>query len=214
MSEPLILCYVCRHGETASNVQKIFRGSTDPGLNVTGFKQANELAFFFSEIDLGFIVASNKLRSRQTAETVHRGHDCTYQVTDGLRPWDIGDFGGQSKTKENQAALEYFVQNPDTPPPNGESLTEFRDRIQPRLRKAVELAYESPYPGMLVVHSSVLHEVGETFGNHHEDAHVKPGGVAAVFINEGELGCAVIFRGDFRSTTQNVLGAKRLNTIT
>lgn len=206
MSDPLIVCYICRHGETASNKANIFRGASDPPLNDEGFKQANELAFFFQNEPISWMVCSDKLRARQTAEIVHRSHDCPYQLSEFLRPWNIGDFGGLPKNDENTAKLEHFVHNPDEPTPNGESLQEFRDRVCPRLLKAVELAYESASPGMLVVHSSVFHEVGEVFGDHHEDAHVKPGGVAAIFLQDGEIFVNPIFRADERSTTQNVLG--------
>jgi broad specificity phosphatase PhoE len=206
MSEPLVVLYICRHGETSANAADIFRGDSDPPLNAEGFKQANELAFYFSEIELSWIVSSDKTRARQTAETVHRNHAIPFQVSEFLRPWNIGDFGGLPKNKENREKLEYFIKNPDVPTPNGDSLNDFRDRVRPRLLKAVELAYESAYPGMLVLHSSLFHEVGETFGNHHEDAHVKPGGVAAVFMRDGSLFCEPVYRADPRSTTQNVLG--------
>lgn len=215
MAEKQILAYIVRHGKTAMNEQDIFRGDANPPLAKAGFQDAHFLAHYFEPIELSFVVSSDKTRARQTAEIICANRDEDFSLNEGLRAWNIGDFGGKPKTKENRDALEEFVQNPDICVPGGESLNSFRARVHPLLFQAAEAGLNAPDPGMLVVHSSVLHEVGAALSKSgdHESAHVRPGGVVAVFMCDGVLDCTPILKVDKTSKSQNVLGTRRSDTV-
>lgn len=218
MSDKNIVLYVARHGRTVMNEENKFRGDADPSLDKNGFKDANELAFWFSNIELSFIVASSKRRALSTAEVVYLGKqtnpdECAAHLkpypNDLLYPWNVGDFGGLPKNEENKARLQFYVDNPSICVPGGTSLNEFKCRVHPLFQEAAEEGERTGVPGLLVVHSSVIHEIGEYFGEHHEDAHVKPGGVAAVYVRNGYYDVEPIFKPDQRASTQNILGTDK-----
>lgn len=202
-----VLVYVARHPTTDENEQNVFRGADDPPLNKKGFKEAHTLASYFEPIELSYVFTSDKTRTKQTAKIIcDRKEGCDPIANPNLNPWDTGVFGGKPKSKENIDKLQYYVRNPDVSIPGGASLNEFKDRIQPLLADAVDMAMHVGVPLLLVVHSSVVHEVGEMFGENHESGHIRPGGVAAVYIKDGKINVEPIFKPDERSSTQNVLG--------
>lgn len=218
MAHKEIVLYVARHGRTVMNEENKFRGDSNPPLDSNGFRDANELAFYFSPIELSFIVSSDKKRASTTADiislqkNVDPEEQCfdLHPVYNGLlRPWNVGDFGGKPKNKENIAELQKYIDNPDKIVPGGTSLNDFRGRVRPLFKEAVEAGIKAGVPGLIVVHSSVVHEIGATFAGHHEAAHIKPGGVAAVYISNGKLGVEPIFKPDARASTQNILGVGR-----
>lgn len=211
------LLYLVRHGRTLLNQKKLFRGDEDPNLAPEGYKDANEVAFWLSNCDISFIVCSDKKRAATTADIISAQLQLNQNdspdkfnlhpvYNELLRPWNIGDFGGLEKTPKRRLELQKYIDNPELTVPGGTSLSDFRERIRPLLREAVEASNQFGVPGLLVVHSSVIHEAGETFGGHHEAGHVKPGGVAAVFEKNGKLDIAPIFKPDKEAGSQNVLG--------
>jgi broad specificity phosphatase PhoE len=218
--QPQICLYVARHGRTVLNEQNIFRGNLDPPLDKNGFRDANELAYYFNPIELSFIVSSEKQRALITADIIYLSKKTNLEenieflkpISNGLlAPWNIGDFGGKPKDKENIAKLQKYVDNPMLTVPGGSSLEEFRSRIRPLFYEAVEVGNSLGVPGLLVVHSSLIHEVGEAFGS--KDAHVKPGGVIAVYITDSGLSVQPIFKPDKKATTQNVLGTGKQSSL-
>ena len=205
-----IVLYVIRHGTTVMNRENVFRGDADPPLDTKGRQDAHLLASFFEPIEVfPLVVSSDKKRATQTASIIADRKSIAVHSHADLRPWNIGDFGGLPKDDKTRAELEKYVQNPDMPTPNGESLSAARGRVVPLIQEAIRTADECGQPMMVVVHSSVMHMIGEAFGNHHEDAHVKPGGVAAIYWNGERLDVEPIFKPDERSQSQNVLGTKK-----
>lgn len=212
--QPQICLFVARHGRTDLNEENLFRGNLDPPLDKNGFRDANELAYYFQPIELSFIVASSKQRAFTTAEVIYLAkkidpdEETNYCLkptgNDGLHPWDIGDFGGKPKSPENKADLQKYTDNPDIVVPGGTSLNEFKGRVRPLFEEAIEIGMRTGVPGLLVVHSSLIHELGEAIGN--KDAHVKPGGAVAVYSTDSGLKVQIIFKPDKSAATQNVLG--------
>lgn len=218
MAHKEIILYVARHGRTVMNEENKFRGDANPPLDANGIRDANELAFYFSGIELSFIVASDKKRASTTADIIslqkniqpeENVFDLHPVYNDQLRPWNVGDFGGKPKNDENVKELQKYIDNPDAVVPGGTSLSDFRGRVRPLFKEAVEAGIQIGVPGLLVVHSSVIHELGCCFGGDHEAAHVKPGGVAAVYLEGGQLKVSPIFKPDDGAATQNILGLNR-----
>lgn len=188
MSDPVTIAYICRHGETTLNAAGKFRGMANPPLNANGRADANSLASYFHPVDLSAIFYSDKLRSEETADTIAQkkpGVQCF--SCPNLWPWNVGKFSGQLKDKKNCAELEYYVQNPDVSIPGGESLNEFKSRIQPCVMEAMEIANKAGKPVLLVVHSSVVHEIGSMLNGSHSSTLVDPGGVCAVYAQNGRV---------------------------
>lgn len=200
------LAWFVRHGTTVLNEAHIFRGNTDHPLDKKGFKDAHELAFYLEPEDICAVFSSDKTRAMQTAKIIADRKKMDFSPHPELRPWNIGEFGGLIKSTANKKALQYYVNNPSVIVPGGESLAEFRDRIRPPLLEAIQMGHDVGRPSLTIVHSSVLHELGEMLHEDPEAAHVKPGGAVCVHKEDGGLVVCPVFKPDKKATSQNVLG--------
>src|ERR1700733_10936993 len=197
MSSPVLLAYFVRHGRTNLNAKNFFRGSMNPSLDATGRADAEELATYFCPIDVSAIFYSDKRRSHETAEIISgKKPDVPMYGTDALWAWNVGEFSGKEKTPENQDKLDEFIQNPDVPIPQGESLNGFKSRVRPVIIESLEIANKTGKPTMNVVHSSVIHELGDMFNKNSASTLVKPGGVAAVYEQDGKLFARPLLKPD------------------
>lgn len=197
-----IVLYCARHGSTELNQADCFRGHNDVPLSTKGYREANQLAHYLQPIDVSFIVASAKKRAVATAEVISlakqvNGNKSCIVPNDGLFAWDVGKFSGKPKNKENLDELQKYIDDPDLQVPGGESLSNFRCRVRPLIEEAIEVSNTEGVPGLLVVHSSLIHELGEMFHKDHTAALVKPGGLAAVYVSNGTLKVEAIFRPEY-----------------
>lgn len=123
-----------RHGETAWNVQEIFRGRSDVALNETGSKQAELLGSYLSEAKIEAFYASPLQRALRTAETIARHHDLPVTVAPGLIDFDYGKWQGLSHAEVAERYKELYAQwfrNPQrVRMPGGESLRDVRRRTR------------------------------------------------------------------------------------
>lgn len=196
-----ILVYVARHGTTEFNKSNQYRGHLDPDLDGQGWRDAHALAFYFEPIELGGIFFSTKKRSRHTAMLINKAKvDIPYVGHDNLEALDVGNLGGQKKTPETKKEVEYHAKNPDVPFEDGESFNEFRARVRPLFVDAAKLALRHGRPILVVSHSSVIREVGEFINGDHSSTAVEPGGVVAIFIEDGRLRVEPIFKPDKKLT--------------
>lgn len=194
MDDSNIVCYFARHGTTTLNASGCFRGNANPPLDQQGIADAHKLAKLFENIEVGAIVCSDRIRATQTADIVAARKQMPVHKTESLRALNVGDFSGQPRNKENTDKLEAYIQSPDTQIPGGESLNEFKTRIKPCFEEAVDLAEEMGNPVLLVVHSSVIHELGSVLYGDHKHILVEPGGVVALYVRDGKLGAEPIHR--------------------
>jgi broad specificity phosphatase PhoE len=185
--EAVPLLYVARHGRTILNASGMFRGRANPPLDKTGMQDAHRLAFYFEAVPLSFIVCSDKTRAVTTADIIAKKKSMDFHPTEKLRALDVGDFSGQPRNKENTDKLQYFLDNPDLQIPGGESLSNFRSRINPAIMRAIELADDSGECGLLVAHSSIVHQVGQLLYDNHTSVLVEPGGVLAIYYKNDKL---------------------------
>jgi len=195
MSDKQIVLVAARHGQTALNKNHCFRGTANPPLDETGFKQANTAGHYLKGIELGEVYASPKTRATQTADAIIRqiGSEC-YETIDDLMALDVGEFSGQPKSPENVAKIEQYINTPQLSIPGGESLDEFRGRVRPLFIEALNKWQKTGLPCLFVVHSSIIHELGQMFNDDHHSARVEPGGVSVVYLDDGELHAEPIFR--------------------
>lgn len=204
--------FAARHGNTVLNQKNAFRGSMNPDLAPEGIVDAELLADYFEPIDLSAIFYSDRKRSTQTAEIIAaRKPDVECYPTKSLWAWDVGMFSGEEKNKENVAKLEYYVQNPDVPIPDGEALNGFKSRVRPCIKEGLEIADRCGAPVLFVVHSSVIHELGAMLNGSHKAALVKPGGITTVYADI-ENNCFTA-KPDFKEDLQTERETRRADTI-
>ena len=192
--DPTIVVFVARHGTTVLNAAGRFRGKLNPDLDEKGIRDAHKLAKLFSNIDLSYIICSDKTRAVHTADIIAQPKQIQVHHTEELRALNVGDFSGVKRTAETEAQLEVFLSQPDCPIPGGESLNDFKSRIQPCIKEAVDLYQDTGVPPLIVAHSSIIHEVGSMIYGEHKSVLVEPGGVLAIYYRDGKLGASPIFK--------------------
>jgi broad specificity phosphatase PhoE len=121
-----------RHGETAWNVEKIFRGRTDVNLDEVGIKQAGLLGKYLSNWELEAIYSSPLKRALDTANTIARYQKVSVQIAEGLIDFDYGEWQSlpeQEVKRLYPALLDEWHNNPHkVRMPGGESLEDVRRR--------------------------------------------------------------------------------------
>ncbi|MFC1911450.1 histidine phosphatase family protein [Chloroflexota bacterium] len=127
---------LARHGETAWNVEKVFRGRADVDLDRVGLKQAELLGKYLSNWELEAVYSSPLRRALDTANMVARYQKVAVRVAEGLTDFDYGEWQSvpeQEVKKLYPALLNEWHSNPHKAKmPSGESLEDVR-------RRAVEL---------------------------------------------------------------------------
>ena len=193
-SDAHVCCYVIRHGQTVLNAERKFRGNVDPALDTTGVKQAHELSDLFSNINICAVFSSDKQRATKTADILVQKRETPIHVVSCLRALDVGKLSGQPRSKENIKTLQSYLDNPDCRIPDGESLSDFRARVDPCIQQAVRIGVETGTPPVIVAHSSIVREVGTLVAGDHKKVLVEPGGAVAIYIQNGKLEAKPIFR--------------------
>ena len=124
---------LARHGETAWNVEKVFRGRADVDLNRVGLKQAELLGKYLSNWELEAIYSSPLRRALDTANMVARYQKVAVRVAEGLTDFDYGEWQSvpeQEVKKLYPALLNEWHSNPHkVRTPGGESLEDVRRRV-------------------------------------------------------------------------------------
>lgn len=124
---------LARHGETAWNVEKVFRGRADVDLNRVGLKQAELLGKYLSNWELEAIYSSPLRRALDTANMVAGYQKVAVRVAEGLTDFDYGEWQSvpeQEVKKLYPALLNEWHSNPHkVRTPGGESLEDVRRRV-------------------------------------------------------------------------------------
>src|SRR5690349_17050394 len=146
------MIYLVRHCSTDLNSEDIYRGWADPPLNEHGHEEAQALSNFFSYESIGPIASADFVRCMETAEYLLPFSRVTTFIDPNanLRTLNIGKFSGQPKNDKNERQLQKYIQNPNLPIPDGESLNNFKARWEETLNSYLAYARED-YPTLLVV---------------------------------------------------------------
>jgi phosphoserine phosphatase len=148
---------LARHGETAWNIEKIFRGRSEVELDDVGIRQAELLGKYLSDLKLDAIYSSPVRRALDTANIVARYQKTDVQVAQGLSDLDFGEWQSlreQEVRRRYPALLDEWHNSPHkVRMPGGESLEDVR-------RRAIEVVNDvlSRYQGavLLVSHRVVI----------------------------------------------------------
>ena len=121
-----------RHGETAWNRGKIFRGVYDIPLNENGCTQASQLAKALASRRIDNAYSSPLSRAKRTAQIVLESHEIEAIVHEGLKDFNYGQWTGLEDEVVARRWPEEHKCWTATPhairPPGGETLREVFDR--------------------------------------------------------------------------------------
>jgi broad specificity phosphatase PhoE len=148
---------LARHGETAWNVEKVFRGRADVNLDEVGIRQAHLLGKYLSNWELEAIFSSPVNRALDTANIIARYRKVAVRIAEGLIDFDYGEWQSLSEQEVERlypAILNEWHNNPHkVKMPGGESLEDVK-------RRAVEVVNDilSRHQGdvLLISHRVVL----------------------------------------------------------
>lgn len=125
--------YLVRHGETDFNVEKRFQGQSNQELNSRGFSQAQALRDHLSVINFSTILCSDLRRALQTAEIIAERLGIEPTPNPLLREMDFGQWEGltyeEIETNYPQELAAWQDDMMINPPPDGESLGNFSERV-------------------------------------------------------------------------------------
>ncbi len=146
-----------RHGQTAWNAEKIFRGRADVALDALGIEQANLLGRYLTDWKFEAIYSSPLKRALDTATIIARYQRMGMQIAEELMDFDYGNWQSLPQHEVNRLypdLLNEWHNNPHkVRTPGGESL-------QDVTRRAAALVDDilSKYEGsvVLVSHRVVL----------------------------------------------------------
>ena len=123
---------IARHGQTAWNVDEVFRGRIDVELNETGIKQAELLGRYLSRFKIDAVYSSPLARARKTAEMIAVHQRLKVEIAPGLIDLDFGAWQGltvQEVKNRYRELYEKWANSPETVIfPSGESLLDVRKR--------------------------------------------------------------------------------------
>jgi broad specificity phosphatase PhoE len=129
-----------RHGETAWNRRRVFRGTYDVPLNDNGREQAGLVGKALQEFRIGAAYTSPLARARETAEIALSGQDISPSVAAGLTDFDYGDWTGLTEVEvSGKWPQEHsaWVSRPETlRVPGGSTLREVYDASYAAMERA------------------------------------------------------------------------------
>jgi len=141
---------LARHGETAWNVEEIYRGRKDVDLDALGVKQAEALGKYLSNWQLQAVYSSPLGRALTTASIIAQYQGVETHVDDGLIDFDYGEWQGLSEQEVKKlypALHNEWQHNPHkVKMPCGESLTDVRGRTTGVVNELI-----SKYTGSVVL---------------------------------------------------------------
>jgi broad specificity phosphatase PhoE len=150
---------LARHGETAWNVEKIYRGRSDVGLDEVGIKQAELLGKYVSNYGLEAIYSSPLKRALDTANVIARYQNIDVQIAEGLIDLDYGKWQCLPEREVKRlypALLNEWHNNPHkVRMPGGEGL----DDVRKRAIKVVNDILSNYYGSVVLVSHRVVNKV-------------------------------------------------------
>lgn len=132
-----------RHGQSESNLAKVFTGQVDTLLTPLGHKQAENTARFLKDYPISHIYASDLTRVMQTAEPTARMHGLEITPDRQLREIFAGEWEGRPYAELRERYPEsYRVWLEDVGrarPDGGESIVELASRIYAEVDRLLAL---------------------------------------------------------------------------
>jgi alpha-ribazole phosphatase len=150
--------YLIRHGQTVWNADRRFQGQSDVALDESGVAQARLLRERMREVPVDFIVSSDLIRARQTAEILAEPHGLEVVEDPALREIHFGIWEGLPIDEIRRRDPELFETWRGSPGalrvPEAETFQEVQDRAAAAFERWAAL-----YSGktlVLVSHGGVI----------------------------------------------------------
>ncbi|MEE9144678.1 MAG: histidine phosphatase family protein [Candidatus Binatia bacterium] len=182
-----------RHGETDWNFQGRCQGVSDPDLNETGIRQAEEIAERLQLEKIDAIYSSASKRSLRTAEAICQLHGLGATVDDEFRELDHGEFEGLTFTEIRATYPDFIRKWRDEPVelllPGGERLIDVDTRVWAGINRIIK-CHRPGETVVIVSHNfpilAILCRITKTSFNQYRTFHLDPCGLSRVVYKQGE----------------------------
>ncbi len=149
--------YILRHGETAWNIEKVFRGQAEVPLNDNGRAQAELAAQYLKDKGIEMVYTSPLERAVETAAAVSGATGLEAVKDDAFSGMNFGKWQGRPHTEIKEEDPEKFLDfhhgDGSLRVPGGETFQEVMDRGMDGLKSIVE---EHPGKTVLIVTHRVV----------------------------------------------------------
>lgn len=164
-----------RHGETTGDIEDRYGGSYDDHLTELGCQQLQETAQRLVGINVDKLYSSPLIRAQESAALINAVLKTEVELVDGLRERDYGVLGGLTKEEAIQQYPEAVElhKDPVNTDPEGESLTDFTERVLSTFQALVDRGGETV---VMVSHGGPI----KTIMRHH-------GMSAPAMLGDGEI---------------------------
>ncbi len=134
--------YVVRHGQTAWNLEEVFRGRMDIPLDETGKKEVHLAGKALKDETLHAIYSSPLSRSMETAENIAKFQNIEVKPLEAIIDISYGEWEGVSLAEVQKKYPDLYALWLKEPHkvrfPNGESLEQVRVRTQNAIENLLE----------------------------------------------------------------------------
>ncbi len=134
--------FLLRHGHLENSERHVINGSTDVSLSPTGLVQMERWKDLFSGSVLDSFYSSSLRRTIDGVRILSEGRGVPAHAVFGFRERSFGDWEGMTRDRIEQQDPEgykrWLEMDPEFAPPNGESLTMFRERVVGTLEGILE----------------------------------------------------------------------------
>ena len=157
--------YVMRHGNTESNVLRIFNGRNDEDINETGIRQAEAARAVYEKLDIDLIVCSTMLRTRHTSQIVNT-KNLPVIYDERLIERDTGEMTGKTVLGDfRDTYWNYYSDAYDV-----EHVKELFDRVYPVIDEIKEKYSDKNV--LIVTHNGVARAIYTYFNGIPEDGNI------------------------------------------
>lgn len=157
---PNLVCV--RHGQSEWNKKNLFTGWVDVDLTDQGKAEAKRAGNLLKGYNFDCLFTSVLTRAIRTADIILKEMEISLPTTrdQALNERHYGDLQGKNKAQVAEEVgkeqLHIWRRGYDTPPPNGESLKDTRDRVVPYYRENIESLLKEGKNILIVAHGNSL----------------------------------------------------------
>ncbi|WP_294129611.1 histidine phosphatase family protein [uncultured Clostridium sp.] len=160
-----LMLSLIRHGKTEANEKHLYCGKSDIHLSENGINELNDIKSSIKYPECNKFFSSGAKRANETLEILYPKK--SYREINEFWEYDFGDFEMKSygMLKENKEYINWITdKDGQVSCPNGESKTQYRERIKEAFNNLVEKCYkESISTAVLVCHGGTIGTLLEIF---------------------------------------------------
>jgi len=171
--------FVVRHGRTPMDKAGRSDGYLDLPMSDEGRLQMVETQQQLKNIEFKEIHSSDLKRAHESAHIIAKPRDLKVTQHKQFRPWNLGKLAGTPK-QPNRPQVEWYLNNPDRRPPEGDSIDEFRKSFRPAFKALLARAKQHG-PILVVTSGSDIRDISEMLFKDRDLIDVDEAGIVALY---------------------------------